>query len=245
MEYETFAYVYDDIMDDSLYDKWEAFVMRHTPNHQAKLLEMACGTGILALRLANQGFDVTALDLSEEMLAVASERLNEQETQEPVQFVQGDMMELSEVGQYDVVTCFSDSLCYMKDAQEVQQVFDEVYQALSDGGIFIFDVHSVYKMTEKFPDYHFHCETEDYAFLWDSYPEDEPYSIVHELSFYIQQDDGLFERYLEDHHERTYSHEHYLTMLESAGFNRVESYADFTDEAPTETSERWFFVCHK
>ena len=96
---------------------------------------MACGTGALAVDFAKSGYDVTALDLSEEMLMIASERAFEEEV--PVQFVQGNMLDLSEVGQYQAITCFSDSLCYMANRQEVQQVFDEVYQALEEEGTFI------------------------------------------------------------------------------------------------------------
>lgn len=246
MEYETFAFVYDEIMDDQLYDQWLSFTQRHSKG-KTNLLELACGTGILALKLAQAGFDVTGLDLSYEMLSVASERFNEAFGEEDnlIQLTQGDMMDLSEVGQYDLVTCYSDSLCYMKDALEVQQVFDEVHRILNEDGRFIFDVHSPYKMEAIFPSFSFHEETEKYAFLWDSYKDDAPLSIVHELSFYVQNDNGLFERYLEDHHERTYHIDHYLMMLEAAGFSHVEVYADFTDDAPTTTSERLFFVCDK
>ena len=55
-----------------------------------------------------------------------------------------------------------------------------------------------------------------------------------------QETDEYFVRYDELHQERTYSLDNYLRMLESAGFMNVKVYADFTDEAPTETSERWF-----
>lgn len=246
MEYETFAFVYDEIMDDSLYDLWLDFTKRHAGNRK-KMLDLACGTGILALKLAQAGFDVTGLDLSYEMLSVASERFNEAfgDTHNPIQLIQGDMMDLSSVETYDLVTCYSDSLCYMKDALEVQQIFDEVYRILEPEGRFIFDVHSVHKIENVFPDYSFHDETEDYAFLWDSYPDDAPMSIVHELSFYVKNSQGLFERHMEDHHERTYGLEHYLIMLESAGFNQVSVYADFEDKIPDEQSERWFFVCQK
>lgn len=246
MEYETFAFVYDAIMDDSLYDQWLHFTERHC-NGKQQVLELACGTGILALRLAQSGFDVTALDLSDEMLSIASERFNEAfgEQENPIQLMQGNMLALSDVGQYDLVTCYSDSLCYMENEDDVHQVFSEVYGILNDDGRFIFDVHSDYKMTQLFPGFSFHDETEDYAFLWDSYEDEAPLSIVHELSFYVRDEDNRFVRYLEDHHERTYPLDVYQQMLTTAGFSKVEVYADFTDEAPNDTSERWFFVCQK
>lgn len=246
MEYETFAFVYDAMMDTNLYKEWLDFTLRHCEDKK-NLLELACGTGHLALALAQAGFQVTGLDLSEEMLSIASERFNEVygEENNPICLTQGDMMDLSEVGNYDLVTCYSDSLCYMKNELEVQQVFDEVYRILDKGGIFIFDVHSLYKIDTLFPNFSFHDETEDYAFLWDSYTDEAPHSIVHELSFYVRNEDGTFTRHLEDHHERTYALEYYLRLLENAGFHHVEVYADFKDETPSPTSERWFFVCHK
>nr|OUZ34554.1 methyltransferase [Enterococcus sp. 9D6_DIV0238] len=245
MAYETFAFVYDEVMDDSLYDEWLAFSKRHLPEDKKEVLEMACGTGALAVNFAKAGFSVTALDLSEEMLMMASKRAAEEEVH--IQFVQGNMMDLSEMGQYQAITCFSDSLCYMENRQEIQQVFDDTYQALEEEGIFIFDVHSVHQVDHVFPEYSYHYQTEEFAFLWDSYPGEKEHSIEHFLTFFVKEheSDEVFIRQDELHKERTYSMDNYLMMLESAGFVNVEVYADFTDEAPAEESKRWFFVCQK
>ena len=245
MTYKTFAFVYDEVMDETLYDQWLHFSKRHLPENTSRILELACGTGRLAVDFAEAGYQVTALDLSEEMLAIASKRANEKDLQ--IQFVQGDMMELSEVGQYQAITCFSDSLCYMESRRDVQQVFDEVYQALEEQGTFIFDVHSLYQIDEVFPDYSYHYQTEDFAFLWDSYPGEKEHSIEHFLTFFVKQeaDSEVFIRRDELHKERTYSLNNYLMMLESSGFSDIQVYGDFTEEAPSETSTRWFFVCQK
>ena len=45
------------------------------------------------------------------------------------------------------VTCYSDSICYMQDEVEVGDVFKEVYNALNEDGVFIFDVHSTYPVS--------------------------------------------------------------------------------------------------
>ena len=104
--YQKFAEVYDAIMDDSLYDKWTDFSLRHFPKNKKKLLELACGTGIQSVRFSQAGFDVTGLDLSEEMLDVARQRAKE--AGEAINFKQGNMLDLSQAGQYDLVTCYSD-----------------------------------------------------------------------------------------------------------------------------------------
>jgi 2-polyprenyl-3-methyl-5-hydroxy-6-metoxy-1,4-benzoquinol methylase len=120
LNYEIFARVYDTVMDSSLYEKWLKFVKCNLES-QRNILELACGTGNLAIALANEGYQVTGFDLSEEMLSEAYQRALQEEVN--VQWVQGDMRNLSQIGTYDVVTCFSDSICYMEDEQQVQQVF--------------------------------------------------------------------------------------------------------------------------
>lgn len=244
MAYETFAFVYDEVMDKGLYKDWLEFSQRHLGGRR-EIMELACGTGALAVAFAKAGYHVTGLDLSEEMLMVASQRAAEADVS--VQFVEGDMLDLTDVGTYQAVTCYSDSLCYMRDEEEVQQVFDGVYGMLEDEGIFIFDVHSLYQINKVFPEYSYHYQTDDFAFLWDSYPGEVENSIEHFLTFFVTEDveDGLFTREDELHKERTYSLEVYQRMLENAGFGEIEVFGDFTDLAPQEETKRWFFVCKK
>lgn len=242
--YEKFAPVYDAIMDDSLYDFWTDFSLRHLPKKKdAKLLELACGTGIQSIRFKQAGFDVTGLDLSQDMLNIAAKRAKSANLTIP--FVQGNMLDLSSVGTFDSVTCYSDSICYMQDEVEVGDVFKQVYDHLNEGGVFIFDVHSIYQIDEVFPGYSHHENAEDFAMVWDSFEDEAPHSIVHELTFFIQDKDGRFTRYDEVHEERTYEILTYDILLEQAGFKNFKVYADFEDKEPGEESKRWFFVCEK
>lgn len=242
MTYENFAFIYDEVMDESLYTSWLAFAKRHLVPGTKRILELACGTGALACAFAREGFDVTALDLSEEMLMVASSKAAADDVE--VQFVQGDMLDLSEAGTYEAITCFSDSLCYMPDRQSVQQVFDTVYSALEEEGIFMFDVHSLHQINEGFREYSYHYQTEDFAFLWDSFPGEKKDSVEHFLTFFVR-DNNKFLRFDELHKERTYSLENYYTLLENANFSQISIYGDFSDNKPNEQTARWFFVCKK
>lgn len=240
--FETFALIYNQVMDNSLYEAWLAFTLRHI-NEQNQLLELACGTGELAIQFAKQGFGVTAIDLSEEMLAMANQQAQEKEVD--VQFVQADMLDLTDIGHYEIVTCYSDSICFLADEKAVQTAFEQVNQVLKENGIFLFDVHSLYQMDDIFPEYNYHYQTDDFAFLWESYPTEVPHSIEHFLTFFIKNGEETFTREDELHVERTYPIETYRRLLKQAGFSQVELYADFKDCLPTKTSRRWFFVCHK
>ena len=186
---------------------------------------------------------MTGLDLSQEMLDLAEKRSREAGFDIP--FIQSNMLDLSGIGQFDLVTCYSDSICYMEDEVDVGQVFTQVYQHLNEGGRFIFDVHSIYQIDEVFPGYSYHENAENFAMVWDSYADEPPHSIVHELTFFVQEEDGRFTRHDEVHEERTYEILTYDILLEQAGFKNVKVYADFEDKEPTDKSSRWFFVAEK
>lgn len=242
MAFEVFAFIYDEVSDHSLYERWLDFSLRHLEGRK-NLLELACGTGELAIRFAQKGLQVTALDLSEEMLMIASQNaLNEQAE---IQFVEADMLDLADIGSYQAVTCYSDSLCYLEDEKAVQMAFDQVYQVLDDDGLFLFDVHSLYQIDEVFPGFNYHYQTDEFAFLWESYTGKQPHSIEHFLTFFIENEQENFTRKDELHLERTYPLATYQLLLENAGFSEVQIYADFVDNPPNEKSRRWFFVCHK
>ena len=78
-----------------------------------------------------------------------------------------------------------------------------------------------------------------------TYEDAAPHSVVHELTFFLQEEDGSFSRHDEVHEERTYEVLTYDILLEQAGFKSFKLYADFEDKEPTETSARWFFVAQK
>ncbi|MGT2743249.1 class I SAM-dependent DNA methyltransferase [Streptococcus plurextorum] len=241
--YQKFASVYDAIMDDSLYDQWTDFSLRHFPKDKKTLLELACGTGIQSIRFAQAGFKVTGLDLSADMLTIAKKRAVS--ANQKIDFVEGNMLDLSHVGKFDLVTCYSDSICYMQDEAEVGDVFREVFNVLEDGGVFIFDVHSTYQTDQIFPGYSYHENADDFAMVWDTYADEAPHSVVHELTFFIKDEDGRFTRFDEIHEERTYEILTYDILLEQAGFKSFKVYADFEDKEPGGTSARLFFVVQK
>ena len=77
MTYEKFAYLYDELMKDVPYEEWVQFINKQARTYGIegkKILDLACGTGELSIRLAEEGYEVTGVDLSAEMLAVAREK---------------------------------------------------------------------------------------------------------------------------------------------------------------------------
>ncbi|MDV0430837.1 class I SAM-dependent methyltransferase [Lactiplantibacillus sp. DA1] len=244
MIYQTFAELYDELFDPAMYQQWLDFVRRELPSQDGQLLELACGTGRLGVLLAQAGYQVTGLDLSENMLALAQEHADEAAVTLPL--LQGDMLDLSEIGTFDAVTCFADSFCYLPDITTVQRAFEQVAQHLTATGEFLFDVITPYQTDEVYPGYMYNYRDETRAFMWTSYAGEQPHSAEHDLTFFIYNDDKqAFDEVSELHQEQTYVLADYQQALQAAGFSQVTVSADFGQQQPDEHTTRWFFKCRK
>ncbi|MFS0595948.1 methyltransferase domain-containing protein [Peribacillus frigoritolerans] len=247
MTYERFAYVYDELMKDAPYEKWLMILTAKLEQYGIggrKVLDLACGTGEITVELAQHGFEVTGVDLSDEMLLVANEKAVKLGLSIPL--FQQNMAELEGLGQFDCVTIFCDSLNYLRDEEDIVKTFSHVHEHLKDGGLFMFDIHSLYKMEEIFSDHTFAVNGEEVSYIWDCFPGEEPYSVEHDLSFFVRDEEsGLYDRFDELHYQRTYPVEQYKKWLEQAGFTVSEILADL-EEAPLVTeTERILFVASK
>jgi SAM-dependent methyltransferase len=247
MSYEQFAYLYDELMQDAPYDEWVRFVKEKLAKYQVgdkNLLDLACGTGELSVRFAKEGFSVTGVDLSADMLAVAQEKAQEEGL--PIPFFEQDMANLEGHGEFDIIGIFCDSLNYLQSDDDVIHTFTSAYNHLKDEGLFFFDVHSTYKVSQLFIDQTFTLADDHLSYIWNSFAGELPNSVEHELSFFVlDEKSGKYDRFDEIHYQRTYPIQQYASWLEDAGFEILEISADFTDNQPQDQSERIFYIARK
>ncbi|MFD7408531.1 class I SAM-dependent methyltransferase [Streptomyces sp. NPDC059866] len=88
---------YDIVTRTQRYDKWVTLYTDIFGRHGApgeKLLDLGCGNRKVHLELRRRGFQVTGVDLSEEMLAVARKK----DGADTVTFLQADVRSLPEIG---------------------------------------------------------------------------------------------------------------------------------------------------
>ena len=102
---------------------------------QAKTsMDLACGTGILCRLLQENGLTANGMDFSQGMIDIARQE------NPGLQFTVADMTVFCPDAQFDLVTCTGDSLNHIMSLQDVEKIFRNVYQYVSDGGWFVFDI---------------------------------------------------------------------------------------------------------
>lgn len=246
MIYHTFAQLYDQLFDDQLYEDWAQYTLEHGGERATTILDLAGGAGRLAVLLAKAGKELTVVDLSADMLALAAQHATDAGVE--LNLLQADMRDLAGLPGYDMVTCYADSFSYLDNLADVTTSFRQVHDHLKAGGHFLFDVITPYQTDVVYPGYMYNYEDDDHqhAFMWRSYGNDEvEHGVIHDLAFFNRLDDGQYERVGETHFERSYPLADLQQALVAAGFNRVRVSADFGRTAPNEETTRWFFDCQK
>lgn len=238
--YNRFSEVYDQLMTDIPYDSYVEWVMTHAPADSFKrLLDIGCGTGTLSMMFAQSGYAVSGVDLSEDMLIIAQERASQMGMHIP--FFAMSMDELEGFDELDVAVIPIDSINYVTDEEAVKRTLEKVYEALRPGGQLFFDVHSLFKMDEIFLEGPFTYDEDGVNYIWHTEEGDYSHSMYHHMTFFVETESGLYERFDEEHFQRTFAVAQYVTWLRDIGFTTVEVSADFEDEAPHAESERIFF----
>ena len=111
----------------------------------ASIVDLACGTGTLALSLAQAGYKTTGLDIAAGMITQAKRKQVERdpEFKIPACFAEGDMRYFLLDEPVDVVVCHYDSLNHLSNETELRGTFIQVAQALKPGGLFLFDLNTL------------------------------------------------------------------------------------------------------
>lgn len=169
MNYKTFAKLYNDLFDEAAYADWFQYATKFIKNKDGKLLELAGGAGRLAIQLKQAGYDdISVLDLSTEMLALAAQHAQEAELDLPL--IEGDMREWSDFDErFATITSFADSFNYLANEDETLMAFKQVAEHLEDGGQFLFDVISPWQTDVYYPGYMYNWHDDETAFMWSSY----------------------------------------------------------------------------
>lgn len=243
--YQEFAYTYDMFMDNIPYEEWEKYILnilKRENVHSGILLDLGCGTGILTEMLANKGYDMIGIDLSEDMLNVAMDK--KYESGNDILYLNQDMREFELYGTVAAVISVCDSLNYILEEEELLQVFKLVNNYLDPSGIFIFDMTTENKYL-KVGDGTIAENRQEASFIWENtYYKDKKIN-RYDITIFEQGEDGRYDKYEETHYQKVYNPEKVKELLERAGMEFVGVFDVGTQQPPSKESERIYFVARE
>lgn len=245
--YTSFAAVYDTFMDNIPYEEWEKYLKSLLYEYGVReglVLELGCGTGNMTEILAQSGYDTIGVDNAEEMLEIAIEK--RMKSGLDILYLQQDMREFELYGTVKAIVSVCDSVNYILEEEELEEVFRLVNNYLDPGGVFIFDFNTVYKYREILGDQTIAENREECSFIWDNYYYEEERINEYELSLFIREGDSeLYRKYQETHFQKAYDLETMKRLITQSGLEYITAYDAFTKEAPTRVSERIYVIARE
>lgn len=244
MAYGEFAKIYDDLINEDInYDNMVSRIIEICNEHNIECkdyLDVACGTGNVTVRLAKHFKDIYAVDLSEDMLREAFNKLKENRIKGKI--ICQDMTEMQLNRKFDLITSVLDSTNYITYEDDLEKYFSSVKEHLKDDGIFIFDVNSYYKLSEILGNNIYTYSEEDVFYTWENVFEDDMVSMF--LTFFVKQGE-LYERFEEEHFERAYKEEELESALSNCGLKVINKFDGYSNNKVQANSERIVYVVKK
>jgi SAM-dependent methyltransferase len=114
-------------------------IQRYARGPVTRILDLGCGTGEHALRLADLGYRVTGVDRSPSMLQRARAKAQARSTGADLRFEQGDMVDYRDADSFDAVLMLFAVIGYQIDNDALRATFDTVRRNLRPGGLLILD----------------------------------------------------------------------------------------------------------
>ena len=242
--YTGFAYVYDEYMDNIPYEEWGEYMMtllkENGVSDGMSVLELGCGTGTVTRMLSKSGYDCVGLDMSEDMLSIASDKTFEEDLH--IIYTCQDMRDFEVPYSMDAMISIGDSMNYITCVDDLENVFSCVRENLKENGVFIFDLKTIHFFRDILADNTYAQNRDDSAFIWDNYYDEEERNNEYELAVFVKNEDGTFDRFEEQHYQHGFTIEEVTGAARKAGLNVKSIYNAFTKDAPDESSERLYFI---
>ncbi|MCA9429705.1 MAG: class I SAM-dependent methyltransferase [Candidatus Omnitrophica bacterium] len=241
--YTGFAQGYDLVMRDVDFEQWAQHILRLRDRHGLegnRILNLACGTGVIQPTWIEHGFEVVGIDQSEEMIVEARRKNSDLDG---VVFEVGDMREFDLGEKYDLITCLYDSLNYLTDAADVRKFFRRVKAHLAPDGGFIFDVATEANILDNFTETTYAENLEEFAYIWENSYNLRTKICQSDFAFFrLDPNTGQFVRRIETHFQKMYSSRDLNQWLGKCGLKTLASYDGVTLNPPHSRSDRIHFV---
>ena len=244
--YGDFARVYDRLMRDVDYAGWAEYYaslldMSGVPA-DGLVAECACGTGSLTLPLSVR-YRMTGVDISQEMLSVAADKLRAAGRQVPL--IRQDMQRLRLHRPQDAVLCTCDGVNYLTDDKALGHFLAAAHAALKPGGALAFDVSSLHKLRTTLGDNTLTNTEGDVHYIWHNAWDERERLLRMRLYLYARQAGNAWALIEEEQVQRGYDEAALTRALQAAGFDDIRIFGDWHLNAPGPQEPRLHVLARK
>ncbi len=238
---------YDLLMRDVPYRFWVRYIQQLLAENDllpTRILDLACGTGNVSEILAQEGYEVTGVDLSPGMIEAARRKAVKRRL--PISYHVQDAAELELPGPpFDLCVSLFDSLNYILDPSALRRAIGRVHTHLRPEGLFIFDINSAYALENGFFDQENLHSEDRLRYVWRSeYDAASRRCTVH-MRFFLRNRRGVDEEFRETHEQYAYREDELREMLAGAGFQEIRTYHAYTLHPVRPTTDRIFFTARR
>lgn len=242
--YADLARIYDYLVAGVDFEAWIDYleqILKRFNYRPATVADLACGTGNTLFPLARRGYQVTGIDISPQMVAVAGQKAREAGL--AVTLLVQDMRAFRLDAPVELVTCFHDGLNYILEYAGLVQVFRSVSDNLTPGGMFVFDLNALTWLAAVSPETG-EWQEEKLGLAWKSrYDPDGPFREICLRGWF--EDEGGRRDFTEIHRERGYSPVEVECALTLAGLELLAAYDAFSFEPVHPGSRRHFYAARR
>ena len=249
--YTRFATVYDKMGADRHSIKMTQYcfeIFRHFGIHPHTGLDLCCGTGTALEIFTDHGLAMSGVDQSAHMLAVASKKLKGKGVvlyqKSLPRFRLLDLHVGGHTERFDLVTCFYDSLNYMKTERQLKTAFQTVHRHLEHDGWFIFDMNTAEALKVIWDGAVYADARPDLAWVWKNVYHPKTRSATCSATFFVRSHHN-WERFDEVHREYSFPNPVIKRLLREAGFKVKGFYHCYKFEKPERDTYRICAVAYK
>ena len=244
--YNSFAYVYDQMMDNIPYDEWTSYLISLLSLNGIKpgdnVVELGCGTGTVTNILADSGLNMTGIDLSEDMLKIAASKSSMSGNSDII-YLHGDMTRLSLAKKMDAAVSICDSMNYLLKDEQMYAAMKSVFDNTSDDAPFIFDLKTDHFFRTKLGDRSYREEMDDFTYIWRNHYDKK--RKLHKYGVKLYYKDATKDPDYEIHYQRAYDLDKISELAIRAGYTGVQFFEAFTMKPPRKRSDRVYCILRK
>ncbi len=223
-----YDFFFDSDMTEYVFNKQKSVINSLIKKTDIKILEVGAGTGRVTEYLCQMG-TVTAIDSSVEMLSLLQEKSNNFKSR-PIIY-QADILNFTISKKYDLIIMCLDVFNYIKPSL-VKSLYEKVYNLLNNGGIFVYDFSSRYKLETELGNNVIAHDFDDFSFIWTNMFNKQKDYLEFDFCLYEKVKENLYKKSVESHIQ--YVHD--IEVVKEQGLNYFDEVYVYVDSAKDECS---------